>query len=123
VVPEREPAALGLHFMYDMSGVKVPGDERMLGQCLWSAARAGGMTVVKVVTHAFSPHGLTGVAVVAESHIAVHTWPEHDFLALDVFWCGGGGNAAAAAVRAVFEEIYQPSTTVESVVARTVRFS
>lgn len=51
-----------------------------------AVAEAGG-TYVNDVFHHFSPHGLSGVIVIAESHVALHTWPEHRFAALDVFSC------------------------------------
>lgn len=45
-------------------------------------------TVVKSVFHRFSPYGVSGVVVIAESHIAIHTWPEHRYAAVDIFTCG-----------------------------------
>lgn len=51
-----------------------------------AVAEAGG-TYVNDIFHHFSPHGLSGVIVIAESHVALHTWPEHGFAALDVFSC------------------------------------
>ena len=47
-----------------------------------------GATPLHEVVHAFSPHGVTGVVVIAESHFAIHTWPEHRFAAVDLFTCG-----------------------------------
>ena len=52
------------------------------------AARLSGATVVQSVFHMFSPHGVSGVVVVEESHLAVHTWPEHSYAAVDYFSCG-----------------------------------
>lgn len=49
-------------------------------------AEAGG-TYVTDVFHSFSPHGLSGVVVIAESHVALHTWPEHQYAAVDIFSC------------------------------------
>ncbi|MBO8130235.1 MAG: S-adenosylmethionine decarboxylase proenzyme [Candidatus Marinimicrobia bacterium] len=45
-------------------------------------------TIVKTVFHEFSPHGVSGVVVIAESHVAIHTWPEYNYAAVDVFTCG-----------------------------------
>ena len=58
--------------------------ERILTEAI---SRAGG-TIIKPCFHQFSPHGVTGVVVIAESHVAVHTWPEFGYCALDVFTCG-----------------------------------
>ena len=54
---------------------------------LLSAIRRGGGTIVTEVFHNFSPHGVSGVIVIAESHVAIHTWPERGFAALDLFSC------------------------------------
>ena len=44
-------------------------------------------TVVTETFHQFSPHGISGVVVISESHIAIHTWPEHNYVAIDIFSC------------------------------------
>lgn len=64
--------------MADAAGIR----ETML-----AAIRDAGGTYVTDVFHEFSPHGLSGVVVIAESHVALHTWPEHGYAALDVFSC------------------------------------
>lgn len=81
---------LGRHIHLDLYGC-TPGllttpeaSERILN----AAARAMGATIVGSHFHAFNPHGVSGVVVIAESHLTVHTWPEHDFAAVDVFSCG-----------------------------------
>ena len=51
------------------------------------AVRQSNATVVAEKYHNFSPFGLTGVAVITESHISIHTWPEHRYVAIDVFSC------------------------------------
>ncbi|MEB3196494.1 MAG: adenosylmethionine decarboxylase [Candidatus Sericytochromatia bacterium] len=53
-----------------------------------AAARACAATVVESVFHAFNPHGVSGVVIIAESHLTIHTWPEHGYAAVDVFTCG-----------------------------------
>ena len=52
------------------------------------AAKRAQATIVDVVFHEFSPVGISGVVVIAESHLAIHTWPEHRYAAVDVFSCG-----------------------------------
>jgi S-adenosylmethionine decarboxylase len=52
------------------------------------AIRAGGGTVVTELFHNFAPHGVSGVVVITESHVAIHTWPEHAYAAVDIFSCG-----------------------------------
>lgn len=62
---------------------------------LTQALDVGGMTVIGDWGHAFEPHGHTWVWILAESHMAVHTYPEHDYMALDVFTCGKEGDPLA----------------------------
>lgn len=52
-------------------------------------------SIVEQVFRQFSPHGVTGVIVLAESHLAIHTWPEHAFAALDLFTCSATLDHAA----------------------------
>jgi S-adenosylmethionine decarboxylase proenzyme len=59
-----------------------------LKELLLEAVRRGRGTIVTEVFHNFSPHGVSGVVVIAESHVAIHTWPEHDYAAVDIFSCG-----------------------------------
>lgn len=55
---------------------------------LEGAARAAGATIVETVFHKFAPWGISGVVVIAESHLAIHIWPENRYAAVDVFTCG-----------------------------------
>ena len=63
-------------------------DEAFVRQALISAAELAGATLIDVKTHAFEPQGITGFALLAESHISIHTWPEHRFATVDAFTCG-----------------------------------
>jgi len=62
-------------------------DATALQPIVMDAVRCGHGTIVTEVFHNFSPHGVSGVVVIAESHVAVHTWPEHSFAAVDIFTC------------------------------------
>ena len=63
-------------------------DIEWVKKTLVEAARAAGATVVETVFHKFAPCGISGVVVIAESHLAIHIWPEHRYAAIDVFTCG-----------------------------------
>ena len=71
-------------------------DEAFVRQALVSAAELAGATLIDVRTHAFEPQGITGFALLAESHISIHTWPEHRFAAVDAFTCGETTNPELA---------------------------
>lgn len=61
-------------------------------ETLLKAAKLIGLTVVNTTIHKFSPIGVSGVIVIEESHIAVHTWPEHNYVAIDFFTCNNSFN-------------------------------
>lgn len=63
-------------------------DEAFVREALVKAAEIAGATLLDVRTHAFVPQGVTGFALLAESHISIHTWPECEFAAIDAFTCG-----------------------------------
>jgi len=63
-------------------------DAEFLERCLLEAVRRSGATVVKSVFHRYAPQGVSGVVVIAESHMSVHTWPEYNYAAIDFFTCG-----------------------------------
>src|SRR5262245_35868700 len=64
---------------------------------LMRAVKAGGGTIVESVFHNFSPYGVSGVVVITESHVTIHTWPEHDYAAVDIFSCSDRLNHSAIA--------------------------
>ena len=78
----------GAHLIVDLHGAKRLDDidhiEATLRRCV-DAAKA---TLLHIHLHHFQPSGVSGVAVLAESHISIHTWPEVGYAALDVFMCG-----------------------------------
>lgn len=53
-----------------------------------TAAKASSTRVINHLFHRFSPSGISGVIVIAESHLAIHTWPEHKFASVDIYTCG-----------------------------------
>jgi S-adenosylmethionine decarboxylase len=84
------PHSVGAHVLLDLYGIPASqlDDLDHLRACLEQAARDGGAHVVESRFSRFSPQGASGVVILAESHVAVHTWPELGFAAVDVFTCG-----------------------------------
>ncbi len=81
--------APGLHLLIDFFGAKHLQNQSHIKKALKKAAEACEATVLKIILHSFGEGaGITGIAVLAESHISIHTWPEIDYIALDVFLCG-----------------------------------
>ena len=62
-------------------------DVEKIQEIFVSAARKAKATIVKEVFHRFSPYGVSGVVVIAESHLSIHTWPEYRYASVDVFTC------------------------------------
>jgi S-adenosylmethionine decarboxylase proenzyme len=90
--------ALGRHVVIDLYGCDSDrlADVRGVERAMMRAARAAGAEVVKSIFHAFSPFGVSGVVVITESHLAVHTWPEHGYASIDLFTCGLRADPVAA---------------------------
>lgn len=82
--------SLGKHYIvecYDCS-VEILNDAAALESILIDAACRAGATVIDSTFRTFEPQGVSGVVVIAESHLTVHTWPEHRYAAVDIFTCG-----------------------------------
>jgi len=82
--------ALGRHLLVELHGCQPELLKRVdvVREILVGAARACGATIVDVAFHEFNPFGVSGVVVIAESHLSIHTWPEYRYAAVDVFTCG-----------------------------------
>lgn len=79
----------GTHLIIDLWGGSRLDDIAHMEQALKECVEVAGATLLHIHLHHFSPNGgVSGVAVLAESHISVHTWPECDYAAFDVFMCG-----------------------------------
>ena len=79
----------GMHLLVDLWGASNLADPELIDRSLRMAAVAAGATILHSHFHHFSPNGgVSGVVVLAESHISIHTWPERDFAAVDIFMCG-----------------------------------
>ena len=94
-------ASGGRHLLVECFGAPAGYDAAALEALLRRAAQAGGATVLSCHMHGFgTAGGVTGVALLAESHITVHTWPEAGYAAFDVFMCGAcDADRAVAALR------------------------
>ena len=79
----------GSHLIIDLWDAEYLDDIGVVELAIRRAIKAAGATLVHLHLHEFQPSGgVSGVAVLAESHISIHTWPERDYAAVDVFMCG-----------------------------------
>ncbi len=82
--------ALGRHILveyYDCN-CELLNNCDFIADSMVEGARRANATIVSHDFHTFSPHGVSGVVVIAESHVAIHTWPEYGYAAVDIFTCG-----------------------------------
>jgi len=79
----------GLHLLVEIWDGENLTDPNKIDQILRGAASAAGATILHSHMHHFSPlGGVSGVVLLAESHISIHTWPERNYAAVDIFMCG-----------------------------------
>ncbi len=97
----------GGHLLLDMWGARNLTDPKLIENILIAAAEASRATILHSHFHQFGEGGgVSGVLVLAESHISIHTWPERDFAAIDIFMCGACDPRKAVPV---LEEGFQPT--------------
>jgi len=82
--------AFGRHFILEMwdCNREILNDVEKIEEILRDAVNDTGATVIKQISHKFNPPGITSLAILSESHIAIHTWPIEGYVAVDIFTCG-----------------------------------
>jgi len=95
----------GTHLIIDVYGGSRLDDIEHIREMMRESVEAAGATLLHIHLHHFTPNGgVSGVAVLAESHISIHTWPERDYAALDVFMCGDSEpHKAVEVIRQAFQ--------------------
>lgn len=86
----RKLYALGTHLLIELKDCnpETLKDLESVKNILIEAAKRANATIINANFHEFNPFGISGVIVIAESHLTIHTWPEYSFAAVDVFSCG-----------------------------------
>ena len=89
---------IGKHVIYEMTDANpaLLDDEEFVRNALVQAAEAAGATLLQLVSHKFEPQGVTAIALLAESHISLHSYPEYGYAAVDSFTCGEHTNPESA---------------------------
>ncbi len=99
----------GTHLLVDLWGATNLDDPGTIDAALREAALTAGATILHGHFHHFTPNGgVSGVLVLAESHISIHTWPERDFAAIDIFMCGACDPRLGIPV---LERVFRPQRT------------
>lgn len=97
---------LGRHLIVEFWGCENLDSPKIAREALKKAATESGSTLLSVKTHKFWPQGVSGIAVIAESHISIHTWPELGYAAVDIFTCGDSVNPYKATE--ILESYFKP---------------
>jgi S-adenosylmethionine decarboxylase len=98
----------GTHLIVDFWGASKLDDLELMQSTMRDSVRVAGASLLHIHLHHFTPNdGITGVAVLAESHISVHTWPERGFAAFDIFMCG---DAEPEKAIPVLRNAFQPAS-------------
>ena len=81
---------LGQHLIVEYTGCRsdILDNSELLEKSLTEAVHRAGATIVNCTFHRYNPQGVSGVVVIAESHMSIHTWPEYGYAAVDFFTCG-----------------------------------
>jgi S-adenosylmethionine decarboxylase len=109
--------ALGRHVLLELRDCNAAklNDLPFVRDTLLNAAQETGATVIGEIFHQFSPQGVTGVVAIAESHLCIHTWPEHSYAAVDIFTCGEGFEPREAA-RLIIEHFESENPEISEVI-------
>jgi len=87
--------ALGEHWIiefYSCQNQEALKNRKICERIFIEAAKTGGFSTIGSFFHQFKPHGVSGVVVIEESHLSIHTWPEHGYAAIDIFFCSENTN-------------------------------
>ncbi|HWA81839.1 MAG TPA: adenosylmethionine decarboxylase [Fimbriimonadaceae bacterium] len=100
---------MGSHLLVELFGCDSEALklEATVGAAMEEAARKSDATVVAQSFHEFKPYGVSGAVIIQESHYTIHTWPEHGYAAVDLFYCGG--TVAVHKAVEVLQERFQPT--------------
>ena len=98
--------AIGRHIILEMWGCQNLDSAELAERALRDMVRALSVNLLDLKVYPFSPVGITGVAIVSESHLVIHTWPEYGYAAVDLFTCGAPRDPQAAL--GVLKHYFQP---------------
>ena len=115
-LPKDRNQYAGIHLIAEFWFGKKVEDPKEIKKILALAVKQAKATPLETVVHKFIPQGLTGVVLLAESHIAIHTWPEINYSAIDIFTCGDDSMPDKALD--YFKKVFQPKKTKIRIIKR-----
>ncbi|WP_420234098.1 adenosylmethionine decarboxylase [Pseudomonas sp. ABY48] len=116
VLSDQQGAYVGKHLLVDFYGAKNIDSVERVSQALVAGVKAAGATLLHQYFHYFTPNGgVSGVCVLAESHISIHSWPEFNYAAVDIFMCGDADPHRAVEV---LKQSFSPSSVLVDEIRR-----
>ena len=94
------------HIILELWDAKNTNSASTIKQALHEACESGNLKLGKIFIHRFAPHGVSGMAVIDESHIAIHTWPEYGFAAVDIY--SSSDTADISRIASVIKGVFAP---------------
>lgn len=91
IISKQKIRYAGIHLIAEFWGGKIIEDAKKIKSILIKTAKESQNIPLNIKIHKFSPQGITGFILLAESHISIHTWPERKYVAIDIFSCGEKG--------------------------------
>lgn len=113
---DQKRNSLGIHLIAEFWYGKNIEDEKKLRNLLLSAAKKAKSRPLEIIVHQFKPQGISGVILLAESHIALHFWPEYHYCGIDIFTCGKESNPQKALY--FLKEVLKPKKVVVKKIER-----
>ena len=92
VIKKRKQKYSGVHLIAEFWYGKIVEDKEELKKILIESVKRANNTPLEIAIYKFEPRGITGIVLLAESHIAIHTWPEFNYTAIDIYTCGDKAN-------------------------------
>lgn len=88
---------LGTHWLVDLFGCpfEALNDRQLIESVLLESIVLARLNLLHLISHSYEPQGVTAIALVSESHVSIHTWPEHGHAAVDIFTCGSDSELEA----------------------------
>lgn len=118
---KKDQKHTGIHLIAEFWYGKIIEDPKKIKKILVEAVKKAKNTPLKIVIHKFNPQGMTGIVLLAESHLAIHSWPEINYLAIDIFTCGK--KAMPYQALQYFKKVFQPKKVVIKEIKRGVKNS
>jgi S-adenosylmethionine decarboxylase len=116
--------AIGRHCIFELQdgNPNLLDNEDFIKEALTKAADAAGATLLGIVSHKFEPQGVTAIALLSESHISIHSYPEYGYAAVDAFTCGEHTNPESAC-RSLKESLEAKSGSMQLLTRRNATFN